>query len=50
MLFASIKVENYKSLKEVEVKIGISGDDGLVKILSGLNEEDEVVTFVKNGK
>jgi HlyD family secretion protein len=39
-----------QSVKEVEVKVGITGDDGLVEILSGVDEGQEVVTFVKNEK
>lgn len=39
-----------QSVQEVEVKIGLVGDEGLVEVVSGLSEDQEVVTFVKNGK
>lgn len=38
-----------KNVKEVDVKLGISGDNGMVEVLSGLEEGQEVVTFTKNG-
>lgn len=38
-----------KNVKEVDVKLGISGDDGMAEVLSGLDEGQEVVTFTKNG-
>ncbi len=34
--------------REVEVTIGLSGDDGLVEVLSGVKEGDKVVTFLKD--
>ncbi|MFH1744967.1 MAG: efflux RND transporter periplasmic adaptor subunit [bacterium] len=34
-------------LVEKQVTIGINGDDGLMEILSGLNEGEDVVTYVK---
>ncbi|MFH1822828.1 MAG: efflux RND transporter periplasmic adaptor subunit [Patescibacteria group bacterium] len=37
-------------VKETPVKIGIRGDEGVVEILSGLKEGDEVVTSVKESK
>ncbi|MEI6378391.1 MAG: efflux RND transporter periplasmic adaptor subunit [Candidatus Falkowbacteria bacterium] len=33
---------------EKNVTVGLSGDDGLLEILTGLNEGEEAVTFVKN--
>ncbi|MFH1564823.1 MAG: efflux RND transporter periplasmic adaptor subunit [bacterium] len=38
-----------QTVKEVDVKLGISGDDGMVEVLSGLEDGQEVVTFTKNG-
>lgn len=32
-----------------EVTTGIKGDEAMVEIISGLNEGEEVVTFIKNG-
>jgi len=37
-------------IKEVPVTIGLRGDDGLVEVLSGLNEGDTVVTFIQQGQ
>lgn len=37
-----------KETKNVDVKTGLRGDDGMVEIVSGLSEGDEVVTFVKS--
>ena len=34
-------------LKEIPVEIGIRGDDGIVEILSEVEEGVEVVTYVK---
>jgi RND family efflux transporter MFP subunit len=39
-----------KELKEVPVTIGLRGDDGLVEVLSGMNEGDKAVTYIKQGK
>lgn len=39
-----------EEVKEVPVTIGLRGDDGLVEILSGLNEGDTVVTYIQTGK
>ena len=36
-----------EQIKEVPVTIGLRGDDGLVEILSGLNEGDIVVTYIQ---
>ncbi len=36
--------------QEKIVEIGLRGDNGLVEILSGLNEGELVITFKKNGK
>jgi RND family efflux transporter MFP subunit len=36
-----------EKIKEVSVTIGLRGDDGLVEILSGLNEGDIVVTYIQ---
>jgi len=36
-----------KSYHQVEVTAGLEGDGGLVQIVSGLNEGQEIVTFIK---
>ncbi len=36
-----------KSFKEVEVQTGLQADGGLIEILSGIEEEQEVVTYLK---
>lgn len=36
-----------KTYKEVEVKTGLEADEGLVEIISGLSEGQEVVTYIK---
>ena len=33
--------------EEVEITTGLSGDDGLIAVMSGLSEGDEIVTFLK---
>ncbi|MDD4333012.1 MAG: efflux RND transporter periplasmic adaptor subunit [Patescibacteria group bacterium] len=37
-------------LIEVPVKTGLKGDSGMIEILEGLNEGDEVVTYVKESQ
>ncbi|MFA6306840.1 MAG: efflux RND transporter periplasmic adaptor subunit [Patescibacteria group bacterium] len=39
-----------EEVKEVPVTIGLRGDNGLVEILSGLNEGDIVVTYIQQSK
>lgn len=34
--------------RETPVSVGLSGDNGMVEVLSGVNEGDKVVTFVKD--
>ena len=34
---------------EASVEIGLRGDEGMVEVLSGVKEGDQVITFVKNG-
>jgi len=48
--FVRILVDVKKNtIKEIPVTVGLSGDDGLVEILSGdIKEGDSVVTFVKD--
>jgi len=42
-------LENNQKI-EKEVQIGLKADDGLVEILSGLEEGETVITYIKNGK
>lgn len=37
-----------KTFREAEVKTGMEADGGLVEIISGLNEGQEIVTYIKN--
>lgn len=37
-----------KSVQEMPVEIGIMGDEGMVEVLAGVEDGDEVVTYVKN--
>ena len=37
-----------KTYKEVEVTTGLEADGGLIEVLSGLNEGQEIVTFIKS--
>jgi HlyD family secretion protein len=36
-----------EQLIEVVVKLGLRGDDGLVEIIEGIKEGDEIITFIK---
>lgn len=42
--------DEQKTTKRVDVKIGLRGDNGMTEIISGLNEGEEVVTFMKESK
>ncbi len=37
-------------IREMPVKIGLRGDEGVVEVLAGVKEGDKVVTFIKNKK
>lgn len=39
--------KNGKSFEKVEVVIGLKGSDGMIEIISGVNEGQEVVTYLK---
>ncbi|MBU1203272.1 efflux RND transporter periplasmic adaptor subunit [Patescibacteria group bacterium] len=45
-----VQIFDGKSLSEVEVETGLRGDGGLIEITSGLNDGDQVVTYIKNGQ
>ncbi|MFA5990914.1 MAG: efflux RND transporter periplasmic adaptor subunit [Candidatus Doudnabacteria bacterium] len=36
-----------KTYNEVEIKTGLEADEGLVEVLSGLNQDQEIVTYIK---
>lgn len=42
-----VKILEEETFKEVEVEVGIRGSDGNVEIVSGINEGDKVVTFIR---
>lgn len=43
-----VRVLENEKIREAIVTTGLRGDDGLVEILSGLTEKDEVVTFIRS--
>jgi multidrug efflux pump subunit AcrA (membrane-fusion protein) len=45
-----VQILENEELKEIKVTTGLRGDGGMMEILSGLSEGQEVVTFIKNGK
>jgi len=44
----TVKVPSGKSFTEIEVETGLKGVEGFIEIVSGLLEEEEVITFIKN--
>jgi HlyD family secretion protein len=42
-----VRILENKEIKEVEVETGLRGREGEIEIISGLSEEDEVITFIK---
>ena len=42
-----IEDKKKKNFREIEVQTGLRGDGGLVEIISGLNEGQEIVTYIK---
>jgi len=45
-----VRVLENNELKEIPVEIGLKGDEGMVEVISGVKEGNEVVTFVKEAK
>jgi len=44
-------LENGKKIREVEVELGISGDQAMVEVISEqLKEGDKIITSIRNGK
>lgn len=44
-----VRVLVNEKIREAVVTTGLRGDEGLIEIISGLNEGEEIVTFIKNG-
>ena len=42
---AKIPLDN--TFQEIEIKTGLKGSDGTIEVLSGLNQGDKVITFIK---
>lgn len=42
-----IRILNGKDLQEIKVELGLSGDEGIVEVVSGINEGDTIVTSIK---
>ncbi len=43
-----VRILDGKEIKEIEVKTGLKGSQGEIEIISGLQEGDEVITFIKS--
>lgn len=43
-----VTVPDSKEFTEVEVTTGLTADGGLVELLSGLNENDEIISYIKS--
>ncbi len=43
-----VRILENEVVREAEIQIGLSGDDGMVEVLSGVNEGNKVVTFIKD--
>jgi multidrug efflux pump subunit AcrA (membrane-fusion protein) len=42
-----VRILEEKEVKEISIKTGLYGDDGLVEITSGLEEGQEIITYIK---
>ena len=42
-----VRILQGKEMQEIEVEIGLKGSEGEIEIISGLNEGDKVITFIK---
>lgn len=45
-----VRIINGKEITEQEVVTGLRGNKGEIEIISGLNEGEQIITFMKNGK
>lgn len=43
-----VKIPTKNGFEEKQIEIGLSGNNGEVEVLSGLEENDEVITFIKS--
>ena len=43
-------LDDLGQLTEREISTGLRGDGGMIEVLSGLSEGEEVITYIKNGK
>ncbi len=41
-----VRVERNGLVEEIDVSVGLRGSDGVIEIISGLNEGDRVITFI----
>jgi len=39
-----------EKIEEIKVEVGIRGSNGKTEIISGINEGDKVIVFIKNEK
>ncbi len=42
-----VRLLKNNKMEEVKVSLGLKGDEGMVEIVSGVNEGDEVITYIK---
>lgn len=42
-----VRILENNVMREADVTVGLSGDNGMVEVISGANEGDKVVTFIK---
>jgi len=42
-----VRIPNRNDFKEIEVQTGLRGSNGEIEIISGLNEGDKIITFIK---
>ncbi|MFA5360711.1 MAG: hypothetical protein WC320_01960, partial [Candidatus Paceibacterota bacterium] len=45
-----VPVENEEGFEEKEIETGIRSPEGNIEVLSGLEEGDEVITYINNKK
>ena len=45
-----VKILKNEAVEELPVKVGLRGDEGMVEIISGVLEDDEVITYIKEKK
>ena len=45
-----VRIMEEKKVREIPIKTGLYGDDGLVEIITGLEEDQEIITYIKTSK